>query len=303
MSFKFFHPVPDKNKLDLSLNIEYNLRTMRYFSALFFFLIVLPMTGFSQTYRATDNRLAPFIRAVYMQQTPDAEIEKQAVTLLKSLETDSALEPEDRLFASARVYYYLGKNYLFFDSKETIFKHNALQKKGSFVKLKEFYTEADTIRDKYNRSLEILNGLEETAAFKNDIYCLKAAVLSDLCLVSSVGFVLINGPRLLSYVNAVLKEAPQHPQTLLQHICSKAYPPGIYGGDPKEAIDYLNRLEPQFDSLSEGEQFDFLCAKAFASGRLGHYDDGIDAINRALLIFPTNCYANAVKELLGSEEF
>lgn len=275
---------------------------MRYFSALFF-LIFFPITGFSQTYRMTDSRLMPFIRAVYMQQTSDAEIEKQAMTLLELLEKDSALKPEERMFASARVYYYLGKNYLFFDNKETIFKHNALQKKGSFVKLKEFYTEADTIRDKYNRSLEILNGLEETAAFKNDIYCLKAAILSDLCLVGSIGFVLINGPRLLSYVNAVLKEAPQHPQTLLQHICSKAYPPGIYGGDPKEALEYLNRLEPQFDSLAEGEQFDFLCAKAFASGRIGRYDDGTDAINRALLIFPTNCYANAVKELLESEEF
>lgn len=275
---------------------------MKYFSTALF-LIFVSLTGFTQTYRATDSRLAPFIRAVYMQQTPDAEIEQQAAALLKSLAEDSELEPTDRDFASARVYYFLGKNYLFFDNKETIFKHNTLQKKGSFVKLREFYTEADTIRDKYNRALEIVNCLEETASFTNDIYCLKAAILSDLCLVGNVGFILVNGPRLLSYVGYVLKRAPQHPQALLQHICAKAYPPGIYGGDPEEALDYLNRLAPQFDSLSDSEKFDFLCAKAFASGRLDCFSDGLNAIDQALAVFPTNYYANAVKELLESEEF
>lgn len=266
-------------------------------------MIFIPLTVFSQTYRATDSFLAPFIRAVYMQQTPDAEIEQQAVILLNLLAKDSKLDPMDRDFASARVYYFLGKNYLFFDNKETILKHNALQKKGSFVKLREFYTEADTIRDKYNHALKIVDRLEETASFTNDIYCLKAAILSDLCLVGNVGFILINGPRLLSYVNTVLKKAPQHPQTLLQYICSKAYPPGIYGGDPEEALDYLNRLAPQFDSLSDSEKFDFLCAKAFASGRLNRFSDGLSAIDQALAIFPTNYYANTVRELLKSEEF
>lgn len=282
--------------------MEYNSKTMKYFSG-FLFLIFAATAGFSQTYRATDSRLEPFIRSVYMQQTPDAEIEKQAAALLKSLAEDSELDPLNREFAAARVYYFLGKNYLFFDNKETIFEHNVLQKKGSFLKLREFYTEADIIRDKYNRALEIVDRLEKTASFINDVYCLKAAVLSDLCLVGSVGFILVNGPRLLSYVGTVLRKAPQHPQTLLQHICSKAYPPGIYGGDPEEALDYLDRLEPQYESLSDSEKFDFLCAKAFASGRLNRYEEGLDAIKSALLIFPSNYYANAVKELLESEEF
>ena len=70
-----------------------------------------------------------------------------------------------------------------------------------------------------------------------------------------------------------------------------------------KAVAYLERLAPQFDSLSESEQFDFLCAQAFARGRMENFQGGLQAINEALKIFPTNCYANAVKILLETERF
>lgn len=263
----------------------------------------LPVVAFAQTYRGTEAVTADFARLVYLQQTPDEEIDAQAESLIKSVQEDSRLEEADRQFAVARIYYFWAKNYLFFRNQETIFRHTEMQKKGSFIKLRELYSHPDIIRRYYNRALTVLDPLAETSEFTNDILCLKAAVLSDLCLVNSVGFVIVNGPRLLSYVNRILREAPQHPQTLLLHICSKAYPPGIYGGNPKEAAAYLERLTPQFDSLSESEQFDFLCAQAFARGRMENFQGALQAINEALKIFPTNCYANAVKILLETERF
>ena len=60
----------------------------------------LPVVAFAQTYRGTEAVTADFARLVYLQQTPDEEIDAQAESLIKSVQEDSRLEEADRQFAA-----------------------------------------------------------------------------------------------------------------------------------------------------------------------------------------------------------
>jgi len=118
--------------------------------------------------------------------------------------------------------------------------------------------------------------------------------LSELCLLKNMGFLIANGPKIAQNAKKVLAAEPGHPGALSILAGAKAYPPAIFGGNPKEAIEQMEALlKARDEGFEKDDLFDIRTCVATALMKLDREDEARFWFEAALELYPGNNYALA----------
>jgi len=116
--------------------------------------------------------------------------------------------------------------------------------------------------------------------------------LSELCVIKDLPFLMANGPKIAPYAKKILAMEPGHPGATITIASSKAYPPAIFGGNPKEAIALLTALIASHpEGFEKDELFDIRACMGTAALKLGRKDEARYWFGAALELYPRNGYA------------
>jgi tetratricopeptide (TPR) repeat protein len=120
----------------------------------------------------------------------------------------------------------------------------------------------------------------------------EAKALAELCSMRDLGFLVVNGPKVLQYAQKILDTEQDNIGAGLIQAQSKAYAPGIFGGDPAKAITQLDNIASSHSgSLEKDELFDLLVCRGVALDKLGRKADAKASFIAALGLYPGNVYA------------
>jgi len=118
--------------------------------------------------------------------------------------------------------------------------------------------------------------------------------LSELCVIKDLPFLMANGPKIAPYAKKILAMEPGHPGATITIASSKAYPPAIFGGNPKEAIALLTALiASRPEGFEKDELFDVRACLGTAALKLGRKDEARYWFGAALELYPRNEYARS----------
>lgn len=116
--------------------------------------------------------------------------------------------------------------------------------------------------------------------------------LSELCLLKGMGFLVANGPQISRNARKILAMEPGHPGAMIVLASAKAYPPPIFGGNPKEAIEEMTALiGARSGGFEKDDLFDIRMCMGTASSKLGRKEDARLWFEAALALYPSNAYA------------
>ena len=213
--------------------------------------------------------------SVYMSADPES-IEAQADDIIKALNSPSAaaLDEESRLLFIARTEFLAGRAF-----------NEAGSKEKAIVR---FESAAGHAR--------------ASMALGEHIPGIMALIrpLSELCLLKGMGFLLGNGPLIPRYTQQILDMDPGHRAATIIFASSKAYPPGIFGGNPREAIALLEKLIVQHPlGFEKDELFDLRACLGTAYAKLGDKAKAAQWFKSALELYPNNSYALTELERTG----
>jgi len=204
--------------------------------------------------------------AVYNGAQP-GEVEKTAQSLIEETKTQP-LGEIDRFLILARIEYLLGRSW-----------NEAGDKKKAILHF-------EAAMDKAQRSMA--SGEEPAGVMA------LTKPLSELCLLKNMGFLIANGPKISQNAKKVLAAEPGHPGALSILAGAKAYPPAIFGGNPKEAIEEMETLlKARDEGFEKDELFDIRTCVATALMKLDRKDEARFWFEAALELYPGNKYALA----------
>ena len=213
--------------------------------------------------------------SVYMNEAPEL-IESRAAAIIKTLESPSTSFPEeiDRLLLLSRVEFLTGRAF-----NEAGLKEKAIPRFEAAV---EYAKKA-------------MAAGEHTPGIMARIRS-----LSELCLLKGMGFLLSNGPLIPRYTRQILDKEPSHRAAAILFASSKAYPSGIFGGNPKEAIAVLEKLVAEHpEGFEKDELFDLRACFGTAYAKLGDKAKAALWFRAALELYPGNRYAGSELERIG----
>jgi tetratricopeptide (TPR) repeat protein len=120
----------------------------------------------------------------------------------------------------------------------------------------------------------------------------KAKALSELAILKDVVFLVANGPKVPALAKKILELDPSNPGALLITASSKAYPPRVFGGDPREAIRLIDEMmATRQESFTKDELFDLRVCMGTAYEKSGDKDRALEWFSAALELYPHNRYA------------
>ncbi len=207
--------------------------------------------------------------AMYMSQSPET-VESEAGRLTAALRSANLPEAE-RALALARAEYYAARSWKEAEDKAKAIPH---------------YEEAIV-------QARAALAVGETAA--RLIALMKP--LSELCLLKDMAFLVVNGPKIGQYAKRALVLEPGYPAAVIAIAASKAYPPAIFGGNPKEALAEMEALSANGAGLANGtglakdELFDLRMCAGTACEKLGRKAEAAAWFRKALELYPGNTYA------------
>jgi tetratricopeptide (TPR) repeat protein len=118
--------------------------------------------------------------------------------------------------------------------------------------------------------------------------------LSELCLLKNMGFLIANGPKISKNAKKTLDMEPGHPGALIILANAKAYPPAIFGGNPREALEEMEALlRSRDEGFEKDDLFDIRTCVATALVKLDREDEARIWFKAALELYPGNKYALA----------
>lgn len=121
--------------------------------------------------------------------------------------------------------------------------------------------------------------------------------LSELSLIKGMPFLIANGPQVSKNAKKILLLEPGHIGALITLAAEKAYPPAIFGGNPKEAIAQMSALiEAHPEGFEKDQLFDIRVCVATAEARLKKKAEARFWFEAALELYPRNKYANQERE-------
>lgn len=115
--------------------------------------------------------------------------------------------------------------------------------------------------------------------------------LSELCLLKDMAFLVANGPKVGQYARRALALEPGCPAALIALAAAKAYPPAIFGGNPKEALAEMEALLAARADLAKDELFDLRACAGTACEKLGRKAEAAAWFRQALELYPGNAFA------------
>ncbi|HWR11842.1 MAG TPA: hypothetical protein VN445_08475 [Rectinemataceae bacterium] len=205
-----------------------------------------------------------FRDSVYESAPPD-EVEKAAQDLIRATKS-RALTELDRYLILARIEYLAGRSWNEAGDKKKAIPH--------------FEAAMDNAR------LSMESG-EHPAGLMAHM-----KPLSELCLLKDMGYLIANGPKISQNARKVLAMEPGRPGAVIVLAEAKAYPPAIFGGNPKEAIARLTALiDARDEGFEKDDLFDLRACVATALSKLGRADEARFWFQAALELYPRNNYA------------
>ncbi|HOM92093.1 MAG TPA: tetratricopeptide repeat protein [Rectinema sp.] len=209
---------------------------------------------------------------VYKSATPES-IEAQAVSLLKMLSIQP-ISGSNQALLEARISYLVGRSWN--DHKD---------KKKAIIWFERAVEAAQKMIG--------LEGETPTALVT------LAEPLGELSILKDLGFLIKNGPKVGQYASKALESDPKNIKALLLKASALAYPPPIWGGDYKKALEiYASVLSIAQNGLPRDVLFDLRVGIATAYSNLKLSENAAWWFGAALELYPENPYAKSELEKL-----
>ena len=250
----------------------------KYHRLLPFLVLTLMLTAANAATQAR-NPLPPSIiagmealrDAMYMSASPET-IENDAERLISALRAAS-LSEADRALAIAGAEYYAARAWKEVENKTKAIPH---------------YEEA---------IVQARAALADGETAPRIVALMKP--LSELCLLKDMAFLMANGPKIGQYAKRALVLEPGYPAATIAIAASKAYPPAIFGGKPKEALSEMEAflalqsgaVPGDGAKLAKDDLFDLRMCMATAYEKLGRKAEAAAWYRQALELYPANAYA------------
>jgi len=123
----------------------------------------------------------------------------------------------------------------------------------------------------------------------------KSAILGQMCLVKIRRFeywwVFLHGLDVSHFADEALKAQPKNGKAKILVGSTLVYPPLIYGGNPKRGIEVMNDALSMPD-IEKDDMFNIFSGIGIAYGRLDKKPEALAYLNKALMLYPSNRYAN-----------
>lgn len=210
---------------------------------------------------------------VYNSDSPET-IDARALSLLGTV-AGAPLSPIDRSFMHARIAYLAGRSW-----------NDHKNKKQAVPWFEQAVTAARSAID---------NSGETPASL-----IMLAEPLGELSILKDLGFLLANGPKIGQYANKVLESDPHNIKALLLKASALAYPPPIWGGNYKKALEMYSGIVPLCEKgVQRDVLFDLRVGIATAYANLGLSEHAAWWFRAALMLYPKNNYAKSELEKLS----
>jgi tetratricopeptide (TPR) repeat protein len=116
--------------------------------------------------------------------------------------------------------------------------------------------------------------------------------LSELVRLKDIGFLMANGPIISPNAKKILELEPNHAGAAIILASAKAYPPPVFGGNPREAIAILMSLIANSNNVFEKDElFDIRTCLGTSYSKLGDSSTARKYFLLALELYPLNEYA------------
>lgn len=169
-------------------------------------------------------------------------------------------------------------------------------KTGSHLSRAEYYRLtalaylADGDEDRAKENLQISMEAAERAREREETsraYFFLSSSGFLLAGLEGVGAIISQSDRLNDYTNRAYEMDPEDPEIIFQKASSLAYPPKLFGGNPKKAAEMLER-GLALDGLDDYQRFDLLSTLSYCYEKIGKSKKALDIARRGLMIYPNN---------------
>jgi len=127
-----------------------------------------------------------------------------------------------------------------------------------------------------------------------------AEPLGELSILKDLGFLISNGPKVGQYANKALETEPKNIKAWLLKASALAYPPTIWGGNYKKALETYAAVLPMAEQgLPKDALFDIRVGIATAYANLKLSEHAAWWFGAALELYPQNPYATNELEKLA----
>jgi tetratricopeptide (TPR) repeat protein len=210
--------------------------------------------------------------SVYNGDGPEA-VEAQANSLLRRIE-EQQLSAPDRALIESRIAYLVGRAWN--DHKN---KKKALPW--------------------FERAVDAAHSLLSIVGETPSALVALAEPLGELSILKDLGFLISNGPKVGQCTNKALNTEPKNIKALLLKASALAYPPTIWGGNYKKALEVYAAVLPLAESgLPKDVLFDLRVGIATAYANLKLSEHAAWWFKTALELYPQNLYATTELEKL-----
>lgn len=200
-------------------------------------------------------------------------VDAEAVSLLKGL-SGQQISANDQALLEARIAYLAGRSWN---------DHKNKKKAISW----------------FEQAIDAANTMIRLAGETPTALVALAEPLGELCLLKDLGFLIGNGPKVGQYADKALKTEPQNIKARLLKASAFAYPPPIWGGNYRKALEvYAAILSMAEAGLPKDVLFDTRVGIATAYANLKLSEHAAWWFRAALELYPQNPYARAELEKL-----
>ncbi len=201
-------------------------------------------------------------------------VDAQAGSLLKNIDGQQ-VAAEDRALLEARIAYLVGRSW-----------NDHKNKKKALSWFERAVDAAHTLISLVGETPTALVALAEP--------------LGELSLLKDLGFLISNGPKVGQYANKALDIEPKNIKAWLLKASALAYPPTIWGGNYKKALETYAAVLPLSQSgLPKDVLFDIRVGIATAYANLKLPEHAAWWFRAALELYPQNPYATTELEKLA----
>jgi tetratricopeptide (TPR) repeat protein len=170
-------------------------------------------------------------------------------------------------------------------------KHYWLSRVAYLMGRAEQYLEhKDKAYEYYETALDDIEAALETGAFSEG-YRMKSEIISQMCLVKKVGFIIANGPKVGKFAEKALELDPRNGKAIIIQASAKVYPPPIYGGNPEKGIKMMKKASGMPD-IEKDDRFNIYSGIGVCYKKMDQPEKAARWLEKALELYPQNEYAN-----------
>ncbi len=239
-----------------------------------------------------------FRDAVYMQQEDD-DVLYRRFRILRADLGDLPLDERSDLFWRAQATYYMGRAFQSLDSIDDVLAQDSNVRKGKFKSLQRSYTRLDEVVAHYEEALGLMEQYLERGRDARGVR-LYTECLSQLSTLKSLGYLMAHGPDVEPLAEEAVSLDSNEIKAHLLLASRYVYSPAIWGGDPDKGIAMLEDIR-RIGGLDKEDHHNIAIAIGFAHTMAERWGQAIPFFARALEVYPTNVYAQAMIRLCGNE--